>query len=78
MPSTSEKQRRFFGAVLGYMRNRSEKVSASVKKAAKGVTPKQAKDFAGSVKEASAGTHDRRLFGVMRDALKVMTGRSPR
>jgi hypothetical protein len=44
MPSTSEKQKRFFGAVMG-AKEGSKKVSGAAKKAAKGMSKKQIQDF---------------------------------
>ena len=44
MPATSEKQRRFFGAVMG-AKEGQKGVSGAAKKAAKGMTKKQIRDF---------------------------------
>lgn len=44
MPSTSEKQRRFFGAVMGAKKGQKG-VSKTAKKAAAGMSTKQIKDF---------------------------------
>lgn len=44
MPATSEKQRRFFGAVMGAKKGQKG-VSGAAKKVAKGMTKKQVKDF---------------------------------
>ena len=43
MPATSEKQKKFFGAVMGC--KKSGKCSPTTKKAAKSMTKKQVKDF---------------------------------
>lgn len=44
MPATSEKQKRFFGAVMGAKQGQKG-VSGAAKKAAKGMTRKTIKDF---------------------------------
>lgn len=59
MPSSSEKQRKFFGIVLAYKRGLISDKELSkydnaddIKKAAKSMTEKQIKDFAKRVKES--------------------------
>lgn len=44
MPATSEKQKRFFGAVMGAKKGQKG-VTGAAKKAAKGMSKKQIKDF---------------------------------
>ena len=44
MPATSEKQKRFFGAVMGAKKGQKD-VSGAAKKAAKGMTKTQIKHF---------------------------------
>jgi hypothetical protein len=44
MPATSEKQRKFFGAVMGAKKGQ-KKVKGAAKKAAKGMTKGQIEDF---------------------------------
>lgn len=46
MPATSEKQRRFFGAVIGAKEGTVKNPSEKLQKAASSVTMDQAKDFA--------------------------------
>lgn len=54
MPATSEKQKRFFGAVMGAKKGQKG-VSGAAKKAAKGMTKTQIKDFL-KTKEEDAQT----------------------
>lgn len=46
MPSVSDSQRRFFGAVLAAKRGQSKNPSAKVKKAAASISERDAADFA--------------------------------
>lgn len=46
MPATSERQRRFFGAVVALKRGKLKGASAELKKAAKSVSDADAADFA--------------------------------
>jgi hypothetical protein len=45
MPSSSKKQGKFFGAVMGCKKNPSKCTSPKLKKVAKSMTEKQIKDF---------------------------------
>lgn len=49
MPSTSNKQRRFFGALLAYKRGDLKGASPEIKKASSSISESDAADFAGSV-----------------------------
>lgn len=51
MPSSSEKQRRLFGAVLAYKRGKLKNPSAEIKKVSGGVSEEATKDFASDVKK---------------------------
>lgn len=46
MPAKSEKQRKFMGQVYATKKGKLKNPSSAVKKAAKGMTRKQARDFA--------------------------------